>query len=93
MTATSRVIENLGISAFLGAAALIEDPQLLTAASSILAVEARHQTVLNVLTGGSAISSAFDMALSPPQVLAIASGFIKDCPLPVPGTLITCRRG
>lgn len=78
MAATARVVEMVGVGAYLGAAGLITDPQLLTSAASILTVEARHQTMLNVLNGaGSAIPAAFDLPLSPPQVLAIAGAFIQ----------------
>lgn len=86
MAATARVVENLGVAAYLGAANLITDPVLLTAAASILTVEARHQTVLNILNGAStAIPSAFDIAFTPSEVLAVASPFISGCDLGVPG--------
>ncbi|KAI0356692.1 hypothetical protein OH77DRAFT_226148 [Trametes cingulata] len=79
MAATARVVENLGVGAYLGAAHLISDPVLLTAAGSILTVEARHQTILNVLSNGVSIPQAFDIALLPNEVLAIASAFISGC--------------
>lgn len=85
MAATARVVENVGVGAYLGAAHLVTDPVLLTAAASILTVEARHQTILNIINGGSAIPQAFDIALSPSEVLAIASPFISGCEIPVPG--------
>lgn len=87
MAATARVVEMVGVGAYLGAASLVTDPQLLTIAASILTVEARHQTMLNVLNGaGAAIPQAFDIPLSPPQVLAIAGAFIQPgCDLGVPG--------
>ncbi|KAI0637722.1 ferritin-like domain-containing protein [Trametes polyzona] len=84
MAATARVVENLGVAAYLGAAHLITDPVLLTAAGSILTVEARHQTILNVLSNGVSIPQAFDIALLPNEVLAIASAFISGCDLGVP---------
>jgi len=86
MLATARVVENLGVMAYLGAASLITDPQLLEIAGSILTTEARHQTMLNVLSGtGTAIPSAFDLALTPSEVLAVASPFISGaCNLGVP---------
>jgi len=86
MAATARVVEMVGVGAYLGAAGLVSDPQLLTAAATILTVEARHQTMLNVLNGaGAAIPQAFDIPLSPSQVLAIAGGFIQPgCDLGVP---------
>lgn len=88
MAATARVVEQAGVAAYLGAAPLIEDPVILTAAGSILTVEARHQVVLNLLSqNGSTIPSAFDIALSPPEVLALASPFIDGpCDLGVPGS-------
>ncbi|CAL1702102.1 unnamed protein product [Somion occarium] len=84
MAATARVVENLGVSAYLGAAHLISDSVLLTAAGSILTVEARHQTILNILTQGSAIPSGFDIAFTPSEVLAIATSFISECDLGIP---------
>ncbi len=86
MAATARVVENLGVAAYLGAAHLVSDPVLLTAAASILTVEARHQTVLNILNGGSAIPSAFDIPFNPSEVLAVASPFISGCDVGVVGT-------
>ncbi|TFK56199.1 hypothetical protein OE88DRAFT_719953 [Heliocybe sulcata] len=80
MAATARVVENVGVAAYLGAAHLVDDGTLLTAAASILTVEARHQSILNVLSGsGTAIPNAFDLALSPSEVLAIAGPFISGC--------------
>ncbi|KAH9853859.1 ferritin-like domain-containing protein [Lenzites betulinus] len=79
MAATARVVENLGVAAYLGAAHLISDPVLLTAAGSILTVEARHQTILNVLSNGVSIPQAFDIALLPNEVLAVAGAFISGC--------------
>jgi len=104
MAATARIVENVGVGAYLGAASLLADPGLLTAAASILTVEARHQTILNLLNGATSIPQAFDIALTPPQVLAIASSFISGCDVGVtpnpslaitntgsvqPGTLLT----
>ncbi|KAJ7163807.1 ferritin-like domain-containing protein [Mycena crocata] len=77
MAATARVVEYVGVAAYLGGATLIDDPIFLDAAASILTVEARHQTVLNIMSGtGSAIPSAFDIAMTPQEILSIAGGFI-----------------
>jgi hypothetical protein len=86
MAATARVVENVGVSAYLGGATLITDPVLLAAAGSILTVEARHQTILNVLSGtGTAIPAAFDIPLAPNEILAIAGPFFDGpCDLGVP---------
>lgn len=85
MAPVARVVEDLGVAAYLGAAHLVTDPTLLTAAASIATVEARHQTVLNILNGGTAIPQAFDLFFTPSQVLALASPFISGCDLGVPG--------
>jgi len=84
MAAVARLVENVGVSAYLGGAALVDDRQLLVAAATILTDEARHQTVLNMLNGGVAIPSAFDVALAPSQVLALAGGFVSGCDLGIP---------
>jgi len=84
MAAVARLVENVGVTAYLGAAHLLSDPILLTAAGSILTIEARHQTILNVLNAGTAIPQAFDFALTPNEVLALAGPFISGCDLGVP---------
>ncbi|KIY63612.1 hypothetical protein CYLTODRAFT_402955 [Cylindrobasidium torrendii FP15055 ss-10] len=88
MAATARVVENVGVGAYLGGATLITDPVLLDAAGGILTIEARHQTILNVLSGtGSAIPQAFDIPLTPSDVLAMASPFFSSaCDLGIPAS-------
>ncbi|GAA6017589.1 hypothetical protein JCM10207_001216 [Rhodosporidiobolus poonsookiae] len=76
---TARTLEAVGQGAYLGAARLLTDPQLLTAAGSILTLEARHQSLLNIFNGGSYNPQPFDIALSPEGVLAAAGGFLKGC--------------
>jgi rubrerythrin len=44
-------VENLGAAAYLGQAGRIEDKEILAAALSIHAVEARHASILNLVTG------------------------------------------
>ena len=85
MAAVARVVEAVGVGAYLGGATLIVDKNILSAAASILTIEARHQSFLNILNGASAIPQAFDIALTPPQVLALAGGFITSgCDLGIP---------
>ncbi|KAF8303263.1 hypothetical protein DL93DRAFT_454886 [Clavulina sp. PMI_390] len=80
----ARLVENVGVSAYLGATTLIDDAQLLTDAASIATIESRHQTIHNLLAGGSPIATSFDIALSPSQVLAIAGPFISGCDVGIP---------
>lgn len=88
MSATARLVENLGVSAYIGGASLLSDPRLLVSAGSILTVEARHQTVLNILSGtGVVVPQAFDVGFTPSEVLAIASGFISGCDLGIPANV------
>ncbi|GAA5847937.1 hypothetical protein JCM9279_003500 [Rhodotorula babjevae] len=77
---TARVLEAVGVGAYLGAARLLTDPSLLLAASSIVTLEARHQSLLNVLNGGSfGPQQSFDLPLTPQGVLALAGGFLVAC--------------
>ena len=85
MAKVARLVENVGVGAYLGAAHLVQDPTLLTAAASIVTVEARHQSILNVLNSGSAIPQAFDLPLLPQEVLALAGGFISGCDVGITG--------
>ena len=70
-------IENLGVSAYDGAGMYIADPGLLTAAGSIVAVEARHAAYLNLITGLEPFPSAYETPMSPDAVLEIAGPFIQ----------------
>jgi hypothetical protein len=86
MVTVARVVENVGVGAYLGAAHLVQDPRVLTAAASIVTIESRHETMLNIFEGASAISQPFDIPLLPNEVLAIAGSFIKGCSLGIAGT-------
>ena len=79
MATVARVVEAVGVGAYLGGSVLIEDKNILAAAASILTIEARHQSFLNVLNGATGVPQPFDIALTPPQVLALAGGFIQEC--------------
>jgi rubrerythrin len=73
---TAAALENTGVSAYDGAAQFITDPELLTAAGSIVAVEARHASYLNLLTGEIPFPAPFESPLTMDEVLEIAGPFI-----------------
>lgn len=70
------VLENTGVSAYDGAAQFLETPALITAAGTIVAVEARHASYLNLITGDVPFPAAFETPLTPAEVLDAAGGFI-----------------
>ena len=76
--ATSAAVENLGVQAYDGAAKYIENVDLLTAAGSIVAVEARHASYLNLITGAIPFPNAFEEPLEPAAVLEVAGPFIAS---------------
>jgi len=80
MVATAAILENVGVSAYLGGGPLVSDPSILGTAASILTVEARHQTFIRVASAVAAAPGAFDTALSPKQVFSLAAPFIQSCP-------------
>jgi len=79
MAAVARTVEHVGVGAYLGGADLIDDKNFLAAAATILTVEARHQTFLNIIAGATPIPQALDVALTPSDVLSIAGAFVSGC--------------
>jgi len=77
--AIARALELTGVSAYAGAAGLVTDKNILTAAATIATVEARHSSFLNIVNRGIPISESFDTALDGGAILAIAGAFIKKC--------------
>ena len=73
---TAAALENTGVSAYDGAGQFLTDPDLLTAAGSIVAVEARHASYLNLLTNELPFPAAFETPLTMDEVLEIAGPFI-----------------
>ena len=73
---TAAVLENVGVAAYDGAGAFIQDASLLAAAGSIVAVEARHAAYFNLLQGTSPFPAAVETPMTPDEVLEAAGGFI-----------------
>ncbi len=76
----SSVLENVGTSAYLGAAPLITNKQYLTVAGSILAVEALHTSMQREAIGEIPMANPFETPLDPTSVYTLAAAFIKSCP-------------
>jgi len=82
--ATSYVLENTGVHAYLGQVTNIESKAYVKAAGSILTIEARHAAVIGLLNEAAgndiAPEGPFDTPLPAPKVLAAVkgTGFIKE---------------
>lgn len=74
------VIEGVGVSAYLGAAADITTKAYLTAAGSILVTEALHQAAQRNAVGEIPMANVFGTPMGINAVYTIASQFIKSCP-------------
>ncbi|MEA2448459.1 MAG: hypothetical protein QOG63_391 [Thermoleophilaceae bacterium] len=73
----AQAFEDTGVSAYNGAAPMIQSPDILGAAGSIVQVEARHAAAIRLLAGKSPTPGAFDSPLDKSQVLKAVKPFIK----------------
>lgn len=66
----AKTAEDIGVGAYQGAAAAIDNKDYLAVAGSIVQVEARHAAIINLLIGsGSPVPSAFTPSLTVDEVL------------------------
>lgn len=65
---------------YLGAAPLVGDAKILSAAASIVTVESRHQTFIRTALREEPVPQAFDVAISARQIFTLAASFITSCP-------------
>ena len=73
----AQALEDTGVSAYTGAAqCLIEEDELLTAALTIHGVEARHAAYIALINAVSPFPEAYNPALTPAEVLEIATPLI-----------------
>lgn len=81
--ATAQAFEDLGVSAYNGAGALLTDVNNLLLAGKIVSVEARHSAAIrDMISYGSFANTVVDgngleMSKSPTQVLAVAKTYVK----------------
>lgn len=74
--ATAMALENTGVMAYDGAGQFLKNPDLLTAAGTIVAVEARHASYLNLINGQVPFPAPFETPWTKEQVLEAAGPFI-----------------
>ncbi len=75
---TANTLEDTGVSAYNGAAPLIESTEVLAAAGSIVQIEARHAAMIRLVREVAPAPRAFDKASDMDAVLAAIKPFIKS---------------
>jgi len=74
----AQTFEDTGVSAYNGAAPMIESKDVLAAAGGIVQVEARHAAAIRLQRGESPSPEAFDMELSMDEVLKAVQPFVQQ---------------
>ena len=74
----AQTFEDTGVSAYNGAAPAIESKEVLSAAGSIVQIEARHAAAIRLLNGRPISDGGFDKALEMQQVLDAVKPFVKS---------------
>jgi hypothetical protein len=72
----AQTFEDTGVSAYNGAAPMIESKEVLGAAGSIVQIEARHAAAIRLQNGEEPAPDAFDPSLDEAQVLKAVEPFI-----------------
>ena len=74
---TANVLEDTGVSAYNGAAPMIQSIDVLAAAGGIVQVEARHAAMIRLVRNKPPAPLAFDKASEMEEILAAVKPFIK----------------
>ena len=74
---TAQTFEDLGVSAYNGAATQIKSKEVLGSAGAIVQIEARHAAAIRGLNMQPITESAFDKALEMQEVLSAVKPFVK----------------
>ncbi|MEJ7892014.1 MAG: ferritin-like domain-containing protein [Solirubrobacteraceae bacterium] len=72
----AQTLEDVGVSAYNGAAPQIQSLQVLAAAGTIVQVEARHAATIRMLNGEEPAPVAFDRIMTQEQVLSAVQPFV-----------------
>ncbi|MGI8689591.1 MAG: ferritin-like domain-containing protein [Thermomicrobiales bacterium] len=77
LVAVLAMVEDVGASAYLGAAGFLQDKGLLTAALTIHAVEGEHASIFRDMAGMVAAPDAVAKGRTPDEVIAIVTPFLQ----------------
>jgi len=72
----AQTLEDTGVSAYNGAAPMIQSKEVLAAAGTIVQVEARHAASIRLLNGEDPAPVAFDQTMNKEQVLRAVEPFV-----------------